>query len=123
VRAFSLLEVMIASGIFFMAVFTILALTSQSLRNARLLQNIQVDCSMLAAELSVTNRLSEGGDSGNFGDSYRDYEWSREILEVGTNGLFQVDFRVVHKPTRRESAMSVLFYRPESQTGGARIGR
>ncbi len=123
-RAFSLLEVLIASAIFFMAIFTILALVSNSLRGARLLQSVEVDASMLAAELSATNKLSESTDSGDFGREYRDYVWRRAITEVGTNGLFQVDFVVEHRPTHRESTMSVLFYRPESaQVGGARIGR
>src|SRR5689334_18596540 len=71
--AFTLLEVMIAMGIFFMAVFTILALVSSSLRNARALQETEVDPSMLAAQLSLTNRLVEGEQSGDFGDFYRDY--------------------------------------------------
>ncbi len=113
-RAFSLLEVMVASGIFFLCVFSILALVSNSLRNARLLQNVGVDASMLAAELSITNRLGEGTDSGDFGDYYRDYRWSRAISEVGTNGLYQVDFVVTHAPTQRETTMTVLFYRPDS---------
>lgn len=121
-HAFSLLEVMIAAGIFFMCVFSILAVVSGGLRNARLLQNVEVDCSMLAAELSATNRLAEGSDSGDFGKIYRDYRWSRVITEVGTNGLFQVDFVVTHTPTKRESAMSVLFYKPDSGALG-RIGR
>jgi Tfp pilus assembly protein PilV len=121
-RAFSLLEVMIAAGIFFMCVFSILAVVSGGLRNARLLQNVEVDCSMLAAELSATNRLAEGSDSGDFGKTYRDYRWSRVITEVGTNGLFQVDFVVTHAPTKRESTMCVLFYKPESGALG-RIGR
>ena len=37
-RAFTLLEVMIACGIFFIAVFAILALVSNTLRNARILR-------------------------------------------------------------------------------------
>ena len=37
-RAFSLLEVMIAVGIFFLALFSILGLVSQMLRNARAIQ-------------------------------------------------------------------------------------
>ena len=44
-RAFSLLEVMIAIAIFFLSVFAILSLVSQSLSNARRLQRPQVDAS------------------------------------------------------------------------------
>jgi Tfp pilus assembly protein PilV len=123
-RAFSLLEVLIASAIFFMAIFSILALVSNSLRGARLLQAVEVDASMLAAELSATNKLSEGTENGDFGKEYRDYSWRRAVSEVGSNGLFQVDFVVEHRPTRRETVMSVLFYRPESgPAGGVRLGR
>ena len=42
-RAFTLLEVMIAAGIFFMAIFAILALVSSNLKNARLIQKSHVD--------------------------------------------------------------------------------
>ena len=37
-RAFSLMEVMIAIGIFFMCIFVVLSLVSSSLQNARRLQ-------------------------------------------------------------------------------------
>src|SRR6266481_10218981 len=80
VLAFTLLEVMIALGIFFMAMFTILALVSNTLRNARALQEAEVDPGILAAQLSLTNRIFEGSESGNFNDiskSYRDYTWDR----------------------------------------------
>ena len=60
-RAFSLLEVMVAVGIFFMAMFTILALVSNSLRSARKLRRVEVDAGMVAAQLLIkTNRFNEG---------------------------------------------------------------
>ena len=59
-RAFSLLEVMIAIGIFFMAVFAILGLVSSSLENARRLQRPIVDASPVAGYLLQTNKLVEG---------------------------------------------------------------
>src|SRR5689334_9151237 len=110
-RAFTLLEVTIAMALFFMAVFAILSLVAGTLKNARALQETGVDASMLAAELSLTNKLSEDSDSGDFGDAYPNYSWSREIQEVGTNGLFEVDFTVHHNLGRRggDTKMSVLF--------------
>ena len=48
--AFSLLEVMIASGIFFMTVFAILAMVSSVLRNARSLRRVELDAGMVAAQ-------------------------------------------------------------------------
>jgi hypothetical protein len=46
---FTLLEVMIACGIFFMATFAILGLVSNTLRNARGIQRVEVDAGMAAA--------------------------------------------------------------------------
>jgi len=49
--AFTLLEVMIASGILFLCLFAILQLLSSSLRGARILQRTTVDAGMRAGEL------------------------------------------------------------------------
>ena len=88
---------MIASGILFVCLFAILGLLANTLRNARGLQRSPVDAGMLAVELSLTNKLSEGADSGDFGEVYRDYHWKRDIFQAETNGLFAVDFVVYRK--------------------------
>jgi len=117
--AFSLLEVMVAMGIFFVAIFGILELTSQNLRAARMLQRTEVDITTLAAQLCLTNRLEEGFESGDFGDMYPNCLWSRTITEVSSNGLFRVDF-TVHETTHNRKApiterhLSILLYRPDS---------
>ena len=121
VSAFTLLEVMIAMGIFFMCIFVILELVSTNLRHVQRLQKPSVDIGSLASELSLTNKLEEGGDSGNFGSLYPGVSWSREIKIVGTNGLFQVDFTVLdssgggRQPV--QSTLSIFLYRPESTMG------
>ncbi|MBI3414951.1 MAG: hypothetical protein HY043_06450 [Verrucomicrobia bacterium] len=118
--AFTLLEVVIALGIFSIAMFAILDLTGQSLRAARALRQTTVTASTLAAELCLTNRLEEGVESGDFGDIYPGYTWTREIYlwpTAPTNGMFQVDFTVYansHRKSRVESKMSILLFRPES---------
>jgi hypothetical protein len=110
---------MIAMGIFFVSIFAILELTSQNLRAARLLQKNEVDITTLAARLSLTNRLEEGFESGDFSDMGSDELWSRTITQVGTNGLFRVDFST-YIPTKNRKAplverhLSVLLYRPDS---------
>ena len=117
--AFSLLEVMIAMGIFFVSIFAILGLTSQSISAARLLQRQEVDITELAAQLTLTNRLEEGFESGDFGEQFPDTLWSRTITEVNSNGLFRVDFSV-YQPTRNRKAplqdrhLTILLYRPDS---------
>lgn len=121
------MEVMIALGIFFMAAFAILALLAATLRNARTLQRKPVDAGMVAAELSLTNRVTEGVESGDFEDMYPDFSWTSDTYEVSTNGLFQVDMVVERHSSAGqgvESKMSILLYRPDSQpgslSGGAR---
>jgi hypothetical protein len=113
--AFTLLEVMIACGIFFIAVFAILALVSSCLRNARALRHIEVDAGMVAAQLSKTNRLTEGVLSGDFGDTYHDYSWETVTQEAATNGLYQVDIVVRKRGLQNPvDTMSVWIYSPES---------
>ena len=118
-RAFTLVEVMIALMIFFMAVFTILGVVSSALRNARALQRKQVDCGLVAAQLSLTNRLVEQVESGDFADMYPDYEWETDTIEELTNKLFRVDMIVQRRTGNApvESKMSILLYRPDSPAG------
>ena len=120
-RAFTLLEVMIAGGILFMCLFGILAVLANCLSNARALQSSSLDCGMLAAEASQSQRLIEASDSGDFGDLYPGYRWSSEtnIAEVSgmilSNGMFSVDF-VLYPPSGKsgESHMRILLFRPDS---------
>jgi Tfp pilus assembly protein PilV len=125
-RAFSLMEVMIAMGIFFMSVFVILTLVSSSLQNARRLQRPMVDAAMIASELSLTNQLVEINQSGDFGKAYPGYTWTADIDEVMTNKLFQVDYQVFNDRKALVQKMSVLFFRPKSPAGsldGATVGK
>lgn len=116
-RAFSLLECMIAIAAFFIAVFAILALISQSLQNARRLQRPMVDAAMLASELSLTNKLEEGTDSGDFGKVYPGSTWTMATTEVLSNKLFEVDYVVQRPDSDRADKMSILLFRPQSKAG------
>jgi hypothetical protein len=125
-RAFSLMEVMIAIGIFFMCIFVILTLVSSSLANARRLQRPMVDAAMLASELSLTNKIVEGTQSGDFGKFYPGYSWKSEVNEVETNGLYQADFTVFQdNPNEVVEKMSVLYFSATSagSLDGATAGR
>jgi hypothetical protein len=121
-RAFSLIEVMIAAAMFFLAVFAILGLVSQTLGNARRLQRPQVDASAVLAQFAATNSLIEGTYSGDLsdllGDAYRNYHWLAEIREVSTNKLFSVEC-AVQAQGRQEiiSDLTTLLYRPASPPG------
>ena len=131
-RAFSLLEVMIAIGIFFMAVFAILGLVSSSLENARRLQRPIVDAGPVAGYLLRTNILNEGiqvFDLGDFlGNAYRGYRVTCDVRECETNKLFNVDFVVQSPGPGRPvvSKMNAKYFKPHSPAGsldGATVAR
>jgi type II secretion system protein I len=116
--AFTLLEVMIAMGIFFMCMFAILEVVATNLRAARALQQPPLDVSLLINDLVQTNKLQEGSDSGDFGDNelFKGYSWTSDTTQVATNGLFKVEFLVTHHDgtQNKETHMSVLLWRPDS---------
>jgi hypothetical protein len=122
-RAFSLLEVMIAIGIFFLGSFAILSLVSQSLSNAQRLKHPLVDASAILSQISLTNQFIEGPYSGSLGDilgkGYAEYNWQGQITEVRSNHLYSADFFIFnvknnHDPVARTST---LFFRPQSPAG------
>lgn len=127
-HGFTILEVIIACAIFFMVSFAVLEIVVQGLSAARSLQQREPDAGMLAATLSLTNRLEEGTESGDFEDIapglYPGYRWERYIEEVGSNSLFKVDFIVYYNKSQgrrgpSESHMSILLYKPGSPPGSA----
>jgi Tfp pilus assembly protein PilV len=116
---FTLIEVLIASTLFFVGAFVILNLVSQCLRSVSSLQDPSPNAGMLAAELSLTNKLVEGTDSGDFGDIYPGYSWERNVAIApdATNALYQVDFTIYKSSGRGrgvvvDSELHTQFYRP-----------
>lgn len=121
--AFTLIEVMIASGIFFMCMFVILGLVASALRNARRLQRRPVDAGTAAAQLYVqfttTNQVSEGSGEGDFGDAYPGYRYMWNLREVASNDLCQLDVTVQRDTggNPQQSKMSMLLYLPNLRNG------
>jgi len=123
VRAFTLIEVMIALTIFFLAIFSILGSVSRSLGAARSLQQKFPDISALFADLMLTNKVEEGTGGGDFGDSFPGYAWTGYTNQIATNGLFQIDF-VIRSVKGRQSVEwtnSIYLWRPDSKV--ANFGR
>ena len=118
--AYSLVEVMIALAIFFMAAFAILTLVSMTLKNARILQTKKGgNAGLIAANYyALSNKLEEGYESGEFGEMFPGHSWGAYAEEVSSNGLYQVDFEILGRSGGEpESRMNVLLFRPESQPG------
>lgn len=132
--AFSMIEVMIALGIFFMCTFAILGLTSQLLQNARAFQGKKTPhVSMVHAWYTAkTNRVTEGVQTVEFsdiatdlGEMYRDYyaEIEAEQSQVMTNGLWDVHYRVFNRKNRQvESEVLTFYFDPNSQSRPGGIG-
>jgi len=124
-RAFSLLEVMIAIAIFFMAAFAILGLVSSSLDNVRRLQRPTVDAGPVLARYAATNSLVEGTYHGSLGDTellgkdYRDFNWTADIVEVASNHLYSVRCVITPSSGHREviSDLTTVLYKPHSPPG------
>jgi hypothetical protein len=119
--AFTLIEVMIASGIFFMATFAILALVAGTLRNARALQRGDVDAGMAAAQiyqLLKTNRDAFVSGSGDFGESYPGYSFEFASTEAQTNGLLQVEILVNRRGAQKPvDHLTIWVYSPDAKSG------
>jgi hypothetical protein len=82
---------------------------------------MQVDANMVAAELSLTNKLEEGPIPPDiiqhFEHMYPNYTCGGTIMEVGTNGFFQVDIEVGGITAGKHitsSRNSVYLFRPQS---------
>jgi hypothetical protein len=119
--AFTLMEVMIAVGIFCVALISILGVMTRSLGAARGLQITGPDAGILAAELTLTNQLHDGkSEHGDFGKRYPGFTWEREVAQIASNGLFEVDFYVFKRGNRGPElydALCIWMYKPESPRG------
>lgn len=123
--AFSLLEVMIAIAIFFVASFAILGLISTSLNNVRRLQRPSVDAGPVLALYAATNSLIEGVYPGSLGDpellgkEYRDYNYVATVEEVASNHLYAVNCKIFTSYGKHDpiSDMTTVLYRPHSPPG------
>jgi|GEM_PF-940081 len=119
--AFTLIEVMIASTVFFIGMFSILSLMSQGLNAARLLRRDGPTAGMIAAQLfanAATNRVDETSDMGDFGDAYRGFKWAWETVLI-TNGMYRLDI-VVTRDGSPYSALTTFIYDSKAGAYGPR---
>jgi hypothetical protein len=123
--AFTLLEVIIACAVFFMVAFAVLGVVAQSLAAARKLEQRDPDPALAATLPAVTNILVEGVESGDFEQEYPGlfpgWHWTREITEVWSNRLFQVDIAVTRSGREGTVArtLSIQLFKPQSPPGSA----
>jgi prepilin-type N-terminal cleavage/methylation domain-containing protein len=120
---FTLMEVMIAIGVFCVGVFAILSLVATVMRGARLLDRPMVDAGVVAGQIAQTNSIIETSASGDLseflGERYKGFKYVYTINELETNKLFEADIAVTSDAQGKPviSKMSVLLYRPQSPAG------
>ena len=141
IRAFTLAEVLIAVGIFVVAIFAILQLVNQGLELVRVMQQQRPDMGALAAKTLVelpepdgtlatglTEPLDEdfGGNGGGQFTLYPDARWQRDIMSLdATIGLYQATITIEEQVGGGESTeyqLRFLMFRPdlaELEMGGA----
>ena len=66
---------MIAAAIFFLAMFALLGVLSTGLHAATLLQKNYPTAGMAVAKLTLTNKLEEVPETGDFGEVYPGYRY------------------------------------------------
>lgn len=117
--AFTLVEVMIATTIFFMALFAILGVLSSGIHAATLLRTSGPTAGMVAGYFAISNTIDEGSLEGDFSDiaGYQGYRWVSNARMI-TNDFFTMDFVVVDPHGVQSSFLNdVKFYKPGSGSG------
>ena len=111
---------MIACGIFFMAIFAILALVSGTLRNARSLRGASSWMPAWSPPRSAKPTNSTKAPSpATSAISLPGLSWETDTAEVATNGLFQVDIVVRRRGfSKPVDAMSIWVFAPDSPSQG-----
>ena len=96
-RGFSLLELVLAMGIFSMSVLACLELYSISLQSAG--DSVEYTQAVYLAQGLMEETMTESSlyastDSGDFGDTYPKHSWMMEVRETEQDGLMEIDLIV-----------------------------
>lgn len=123
VRGFSLLEVLVASAIFFMVAFSILEMVTRALVGVRALQHREPDPGIILAMYSTNKAWEDTTISGNYEEiapgMYPGYRWelvARRYMETNDN-LFDVGVVSYsdRKSGRGPAVASTQFFSPNTK--------
>lgn len=118
---FNLLEVMIATALFFVVAFAVLALVSRALRLAAALDHPRPPIGAIASDFMIRTPLEFQRYNGDFDDLYEEYQWDAEVFPaeemiegMTTNEILKVIELSVTRSGRRESdqTLTILKFEP-----------
>lgn len=110
-HGFSLLELVLAMGIFSMSVLACMELYSVSLQSAG--DSVEYTQAVYLAQGLMEETMAESfliatTDSGDFGDHYPKHSWSMEIKDTEQSGLMEINLIVQWTVRNKEKVYQVV---------------
>jgi general secretion pathway protein I len=123
-RGFTLIEMIVASILLFLAVTAAVAGISAATKSAGEANEVTV-ATLLAqkhmAEIEVdTSQLSGGANSGDFSDEYAGYHWDQNVEATDFSNLVKVTLTIYWNSGARQRNAQFVTYEvlPSTTTGG-----
>ncbi len=111
-RGFTLLEVIVALTIASIALPTLLRAFSEGTKKQSMIENKTTALYLLKLRMSEIEMLGElevGSEEGEFGSASR-FQWSADIVESETEGLYEVTVAVNWQEMGREKVVELTTY-------------
>jgi len=111
-QGFTLLEIIVALTIAAIALPALLQAFSDGTKNQSLIENKTTALYLLKlrmAEIEMVGELEAGSDDGEFGSDSR-FQWSSDIAESDTEGLYEVTVTVNWQERGHEESVELMTY-------------
>lgn len=111
-RGFTLLEIVVALAIAAIALPALLRAFSEGTKRRSIIENKTTALYLLKlrmSEIEMLGEIEDGSDEGEFGSDSR-FQWSSEIAESDTEGLYEVTVTVTWQEMGREKAVELATY-------------
>lgn len=111
-RGFTLLEIIVALTIAAIALPPLLQAFSQGTKNQSLIENKTTALYLLKlkmGEIEMLGEIEAGSEDGEFGSDSR-FQWSSDIAESDTEGLYEVTVTVNWQERGHDEAVELMTY-------------
>ncbi len=111
-QGFTLLEIIVALTIAAIALPALLQAFSQGTKNQSLIENKTTAIYLLKlkmGEIEMLGEIEAGSDDGEFGSNSR-FQWTSDIAESDTEGLYEVTVTVNWQERGQDEAVELMTY-------------